>query len=122
MTQHPSGRGKRHPALVALDVTAGVLLVMVSLGLSIGVVYTAGQYPLLLDACGSSGAACNEALLRTVVIALTAVAIFSFAVTAAMFIVNLIRRRAAWYWPLIGAVITVAAFYAGTALVSAAVS
>jgi len=120
-TGSPAATPKRNPALVALDIVAAVVFVVIGLVLSLVVVVQAGLYPPLLSSCGTGpydGLTCNSGFLNSVIIVMSAIAIFAFAIGAGMVVVNLIRRRAVWYWPLLGIVVTLIGFYAGTYFVS----
>jgi len=119
----PQPAPKRNPALVALDLSAGFILGVIALFIGLAIVGVTGSYSGILKACGAGpyeGMVCNEGYLSTVVFIITAIAIFAFAIPAGMFVVNAIRKRTAWYWPLIGIVISVVAFYAGTYFASLA--
>jgi uncharacterized BrkB/YihY/UPF0761 family membrane protein len=117
----PAATPKRNPALVTLDIVAAVVFVVIGLVLSLVVVVQAGLYPPLLSSCGAGpyeGLTCNSGFLNVAIIVMSAIAIFAFAIGAGMVVVNLIRRRAVWYWPLLGIVVTIVGFYLGTYLVS----
>ena len=112
--------------LVTLDVAAGILFVIIGIGLSIGVVSTVAQFPALVAECGSTitgGVPCESAgLVDTVVLAVVIVAVFAAALGLGFFVVRLIQKRLAFYWPIIGIVVTTAALYAGTAVIGSVAS
>lgn len=110
-------RKKRNPALVALDVAAGVILIVISLVIGIGVLLSAVQYGGLHAQCGAGpydGLTCNTTVLSIVVYGLMAVAVIVFFLGVGFFLVNMVRRRYGFYWPLAAIVVTVALFYVGT--------
>jgi hypothetical protein len=123
-TPSPATPPRRNPAIVAIDIIAGLFLALVGLTFGLYVVTYASQYPKLVEACGAgpfSGLECNASWVSTWSIVIVGVAVFSFALTTGMLIVNLVRKRPVWLWPLIGVIVTIVAFYAGTALVGLAV-
>ena len=109
--------------LVTLDVIAGLILIVISVGLSLGVIFTVGQFPGLVAECGTTvagGVPCESGgLVTTVVIVVISVAVFAAALGLGFFIVRLIQKRLAFTWPLLGIVATIVALYAGTAIVGA---
>lgn len=122
-TPSPAVPPKRNPVVVGIDIVVGLVLVLVGLSFSLISVTYASQYPKLVADCGDGpfpGLECNADWVATWSIVIIAIAVFSFALTTGMVIVNLVRKRPVWFWPLIGAVITIAAFYGGTALVGLA--
>jgi hypothetical protein len=123
-TPSPTVPPKRNSVIVAIDIIAGLFLVLVGLTFGLYVVTYASQYPQLVAACGEgpfSGLECNANWVSTWSIIIIGVAVFSFALSTGMVIVNLVRKRPVWFWPLIGVILTIVAFYAGTALVGLAV-
>lgn len=123
-TPSPTVPPKRNPVIVAIDIIAGLFLVLVGLTFGLYVVTYASQYPQLVAQCGDgpfSGLECNAGWVSTWSIVIVGIAVFSFALTTGMLIVNLVRKRPVWFWPFIGVIITIVAFYAGTALVGLAI-
>lgn len=98
---------KRHPVLVTVDVIASVVLVLACLGLGL-LAFSWGSAFMAVPAAAGAG------------IALLAVAILAFFISAGMVIVNLIRRRYTFWWPLGGVVVTIAAFYICSAIAGSA--
>jgi hypothetical protein len=64
------------------------------------------------------GLTCNGTVLGAVTVVLMAVAILGFVVAVGMVLVNLIRRRWTFWWPLAFIVVAVGLFYLGTWIVS----
>jgi O-antigen ligase len=116
VTPQPPAR-RRNPALIVLDVVAGIVLLAVGAVLAIGVISSAIAYGGLHAECGDGphgGLACNSTALGIVVYGLIAVAILALFLGFGMFLVSLVRKRLAFYWPLAAIVITIVLFYAGT--------
>jgi len=123
-TPPPAVPRKRNPVIVTLDIAAAVVFVVIGLTLGIYVLTTAAQFPKLLAECGDgpfAGLECSGDWVATWGIVIVGIAVFSFAITTGMVLVNIIRKRPVWYWPLVGILITTVGFYASTALVSLAV-
>lgn len=117
-------RAKRNPALVVLDIAAGAVLLVISLFIGLAVLVSAVQYQGLLVQCGAgpyTGLTCNSTVLGIVIFGLIAVAVLAFFLGLGFFVVNLLRKRYAFYWPLLAIAVTVGLFYAGTALAGATV-
>lgn len=92
-----------------------------SLLIGLSVLVSAVQYGGLQAGCGAGpydGLHCNGAVLGVVVYGLIAIAVIAFFLGLGFFVVNLIRRRYAFYWPLAAIVVTVGLFYLGTWLAS----
>jgi hypothetical protein len=116
MTSSPP-LSKRNPALVVLDVTAGILLLIVGVVLGLAVIASAVSYGGIQANCGAapySGLTCNAAVLAIVVYGLIVVAVLAFFLGLGFFVVNLVRRRYGFYWPLAALVVTLGLFYLGT--------
>jgi len=109
---------RRNALLITLDIIAGGIVI--AFGLVFGlVVYAAGeQYAAINDGvCVNGpyeGLTCNAGALSVIVFATVGITLLVWALTSGMFIVNLIRRKYAFYWPIIGVVIMVASFWIGT--------
>jgi hypothetical protein len=100
-----------------LDVIASVVLLVISGGISFGVVVSAFAYGGLNAECGAgpyTGLTCNATVLAIVVYGLMAIAIIAGFLGLGMVIVSLIRRRYTFWWPLAAIVVTVGFFYLGT--------
>ena len=114
------GATPRNRVLVILDIVAAILLVFVALGIAIAVAGSATQYATLHLECTPAqidGLACNGTVLGIVTVALIGVAILGFAVAAGMVLVNIIRRRWTFWWPLGASVIMTGLFWLGTWIV-----
>lgn len=112
----PSAR-RRPPVLVVLDAVVGIVLLVLSGGLSIGVVVTAYAYSGIHAQCGAgpySGLTCNTVVLGIVVYGLMIIAVLAAFLALGMMIVSAIRKRYLFWWPLGAIVITIALFYLGS--------
>jgi hypothetical protein len=117
----PDARPKRNRGLVILDLTAGSILALIGLGIGGIVVGQVSQYPVLTTACGTGpyeGLTCNAGFLSGVVVITLAITVFAWALSFGMFLVNAIRKRTAWYWPFLGLILIIAAYWVGTILAS----
>jgi len=115
---------KRNPWVVTVDIVVAVFLGLLSLSFGLYAVTAASQYPTLIAACGAGdidGLVCNPNWVSTWSIVIVGLAVFGFALTSGMVLVNIIRKRPVWFWPLIGIAVIIVSFYAGTALVSLAI-
>lgn len=68
------------------------------------------------------GVACNQTYLNVVLIVGTALVVFGWCLTIGFFIVRVIRRQLAFFLPIIGIVIVLAAYYLVAILLNAYVS
>lgn len=110
----------RNSVLVALDVIAGILLILVGLGVGLAVLTSAISYGGLHAGCGAGpyeGLVCNSTVLGAVVFGLIAVAVLAWFLGLGFFVVSVIRKRLAFIWPLAGVIVTIVLFYIGTWLV-----
>jgi len=115
------GAKPRNRALVIVDIVAAVLLTFIALGIAIAVAGSATQYAGLHQECTPAqvdGLTCNGTVLGIVTIALTAVAILGFVIAAGMVLVNILRRRWTFWWPLGATVVMLGLFWLGTWIVS----
>jgi uncharacterized BrkB/YihY/UPF0761 family membrane protein len=109
---------RRNPFLIALDVIVSVIVMVFGLVLGL-IVYASGeQYAAINDGVCTSGPyeglTCNAGALSVIVFATVGIALLAWALSVGMFIVNLIKRKYAFYWPIIGVVVMVASFWVGT--------
>lgn len=104
---------RRNPALVTIDIIASIILLVIGVGVSLAVLVTAVTYGSLETS--------NATVLGIVVFGLMAVAVLALFLAFGMTVVNLIRKRYTFWWPLAGIVVTVALFYLGTWIISLAV-
>ena len=113
---------KRNPIAQALDIVAGAIIALIGVVFGLGILASAGQYSHLNDGvCTSgpySGLTCDPNALVVAVGLISAVTIFAWALTTGMFIVRLLRRRVAFFWPIIGIVVMIIGFWIGTYVVS----
>lgn len=110
-------RKKRNIVLVVVDIVLGIVLIIISLFIGLGVLLSAVQYGGLQAGCGAGpyqGLSCNSAVLSIVVYGLMTVAVLAFFLGIGFFIVNMVRKRYGFYWPLAAIVVTVALFYVGS--------
>jgi hypothetical protein len=110
----PTPARRRNPALVALDVIAGILILGFGILVTIAVLGAAIDFGGLHTGCGPGpydGITCSAAALGAISNGLIIVCILALFLGFGMFVVSLIRKRVAFYWPLIGIVVTIAAFY-----------
>jgi hypothetical protein len=109
---------RRNPAALAADIIAGVAIALFGLLLGLVVLASATQYSHLNDGiCVDgpySGLTCNANALTIAVGLISAVTIFAWALTTGMFVVRLLRKRLAFYWPIIGIVVMLVGFWIGT--------
>ena len=108
---------RRNPALVTLDIVAGIVFIVFGIVVALGVLTTAISFGALHDTCGAGpydGLTCNSTVLGIVVYGLMAVAVLALFLGFGLFLVNVIRKRVAFYWPLAGIVLTLVLFYIGT--------
>jgi hypothetical protein len=114
------GGTPRNRALVVLDLVAAFVLVLVALGIALAVAGSAMQYsgiPLNCSPEQLQGLTCNRTVLNIVVVALIVVAALGFLVAAGMVLVNLVRHRWTFWWPLGASVAMTGLFWLGTWIV-----
>lgn len=109
---------KRNTVVVVIDLIVGSFLALVGLGVSYILVITETQLLGVLDMCSgpANGLRCNGSFLSGIVLVSIIITVFSGALTAGMVIVNALRKRAVWFWPVIGMIISIAVFYGAAAL------
>lgn len=115
------GAKPRNRVLAIVDVVAGIILSFLALGIAITVATYASRFPAVHQGCTPElvdGLTCNGTVLGVVTIGLTAVAILGFVIAVGMVLVNIIRRRWTFWWPLGFIVLAVGLFYLGTWIVS----
>ena len=113
---------RRNPIALVADIAAGVAIALIGLILGLAILASAGQYLHLNDGVCTSGPytglTCDPNALTVAVGVISAVTIFAWALSTGMFIVRLLRKRLAFFWPIIGIVIMIAGFWVGTYVVS----
>lgn len=107
----PTPARRRNPALIAVDVVAGVLILGFGAVLALAVVGTAFDLGGVCTSDAYAGADCNATTFSALSIILIIVAVLAIFLGFGMFVVSLVRKRVAFYWPLIGVVITIAVYY-----------
>jgi hypothetical protein len=106
----------RHPALRILDIVGGVVVGVLALVFgftAVGILSSLQPDPAV---CGEG---CDSGALAAIVIAGVAAQIFAWALSIGFFLVRAMRRRVAFFWPVVGLVVMIIAFYATTAGVAA---
>jgi hypothetical protein len=120
MSSPPLAR-PRNPALVVVDIIAGILFIVFGAALALGVVVSAASYGNLHASClpgEANGLVCNSTMLGGAVIGMIAIAIVAFFLGLGFFAVAIFRKRYGFFWPLGAIIITVGVFYLGTWLAS----
>lgn len=112
----PDSRPPRSGTRLAVELVVGLALAFVGAVFAFGLVVTLSQLGGVAANCAETG--CNGGAVSGVVVLGLATVIFGWAITLGLFIVRLIQRRWAWFWPLIGIVVMVAGFYLIALLVS----
>ena len=109
---------KRNPIAQALDIVAGAIIALIGVVFGLGFLAIAGQYSHLNDGVCTSGPyaglTCDPTALTVAVGVMSAVTIFAWAISTGMFIVRLLRRKVAFFWPIIGIVVMIIGFWIGT--------
>jgi hypothetical protein len=116
MSSPPLAR-PRNPALVVVDIIAGILFIVFGAALALGVVVSAASYGNLHALClpgEANGLVCNSTMLGGAVIGMIAIAIVAFFLGLGFFAVAFFRKRYGFFWPLAAIIITVGVFYLGT--------
>ncbi|GAB3408059.1 hypothetical protein GCM10027515_24810 [Schumannella luteola] len=103
-------RAPRNRALVVVDLVVG--FAVLAFGLVLGGVCTAIIGDVGLREACSSTSGCDVGALSTATAIGAGVIIFGFAAGLAVFLVRALRRRWAWFGPVIGLVVIVVAYYA----------
>jgi hypothetical protein len=120
MTTTPPARRR---ALVVVDIAVGVAIALLGLLLSLYIVASYEQYRTLATTCTGitpTGTECDQGFLDGALAIGYAVTVLGWLLTSGMFVVQVIRRRLAWFWPLIGMVVVYVAFWIVTAVVGSA--
>lgn len=104
-------------ALVVIDIIASILLLFFAASLALVVITTATAYQGLTAECGSGpfeGITCNGTVLGIVTIGMIVIAVLATFLAVGFVIVNLIRRRYTFYWPVGAIVIMIVATWIGS--------
>ncbi len=105
---------RRNPALITIDIIASIVLLLFCGGTALLVLLNASSYSALPTT--------NGTLLSIVVFLLMAIAVLGLFIAFGMVIVNLIRKRYTFWWPLGGIVVILGLFYLGTWIISLTVT
>lgn len=97
-----------------LDLTVGIVLLII--GALIGFIMLAllGQFSGLAEACGGvavEGLRCDSGYLNGMLILGTGIVVFGWFLTSGFFIVRVLRRQLAFWLPLVGIAVILAAYY-----------
>jgi hypothetical protein len=102
------------PPLRVLDLVASILIAI--LGAMIGVILLAyvaqlGALQTLCDGASADGLVCNGGYLTGVSVLGAALVVFAWFLTAGFALVRILRRRLAFWLPIVGIVAMIAGFY-----------
>jgi hypothetical protein len=105
-----AGSRLRRGATIAIGAVVALLGMVVGFSLVLQTL----RYSAFGEACAPDG--CSTGLLTTILIVGVGLIIFGWAITTGLFVVRLMQRRRAWFWPPLGILIVIAAFYLTTLL------
>jgi hypothetical protein len=97
-----------------LDLVAGILLAIVGALTGFIMLALIGQFSALSAACEGitpDGLRCDSGYLSAMLILGTAIVVFGWFLTTGFFIVRILRRQLAFWLPLVGIVVILAAYY-----------
>jgi hypothetical protein len=97
-----------------IDLVAGIVIAIIGALIGFIMLGLVGQFGGLAAACegvSPDGLRCNAGYLSGSVILGTAIVVFGWFLTTGFFIVRILRRQLAFWLPLVGIVVMVAAFY-----------
>ena len=97
-----------------LDLVAGIVILIVGALIGFIMLGLIAQFSGLAAACEGvtpDGLRCNAGFLNGSVILGTAIVVFGWFLTAGFFVVRILRRQLAFWLPLVGIVVMIAAFY-----------
>ncbi len=103
------------PPLRIIDLVAGIVLAIIGALLGFIMLALIGQFGGFSAACEGvtpDGIQCDGGFLSAVLIIGTALVVFGWFVTVGFFIVRILRRRLAFWLPLVGILVIFAAYYA----------
>jgi hypothetical protein len=109
MTTTPARRPLR-----ILDLVAGVALLIIGMLTGFVMLAMLGQFNGLSAACEGvavDGLRCDGGYLSGILILGTGIVVFGWFLTAGFFIVRILQRRLAFWLPLVGIVVILAAYY-----------
>jgi len=114
-TSSPPAR-HRNPVLVVIDILASVILLILGGAIALTVITYALAFGGFQVECGTGpydGIVCNPVVLNIVVYGLLAITIIAFFLGLGMVIVNIIRKKITFFWPLGAIILTLLFFYLG---------
>jgi len=97
-----------------IDLVAGIVILIIGALTGFIMLALIGQFSGLSAACEGvtpDGLACDGGYLNGILILGTAVVVFGWFLTAGFFIVRILRRKLAFWLPLVGIVVIFAAYY-----------
>ena len=97
-----------------IDLIAGIVIAIIGALIGFIMLGQVGQFSALSAACEGvtpDGLRCNAGYLNGSVILSTAIVVFGWFLTVGFFVVRILRRQLAFWLPLVGIVVMVAAFY-----------
>ncbi len=97
-----------------LDLIVGIVIAIMGALTGFIMLGLIGQFSGFAAACEgitAEGLRCNGGYLNGVLILGTAIVVFGWFVTAGFFIVRILRRRLAFWLPIVGFVVILAAYY-----------
>jgi hypothetical protein len=118
MTTTPPERGP----LRIPDIVAGVILLVIAalIGfIMLGYMGQLGALSALCDGIEPDGARCSPAFLSGVTIVGLGIVIFAWFLSLGFFVVRVLRRRLAFWVPLVGVAVMFAGFYITSAVLGA---
>lgn len=115
MTMTPPDRGP----LRIPDIIAGVILVVIAVLIGfimLGYMLQLGQLSAVCDDVEVDGLRCSPAFLSTMTIIGIGIVIFAWFLSLGFFIVRVLRRKLAFWVPLVGIAAMIAGFYLTSAV------
>jgi hypothetical protein len=97
-----------------LDLIAGIALLIVGALTGLVMLAMLGQFGGLTVACdgvAADGLRCDGGYLSGILVLCTAIVVFGWFVTAGFFVVRILQRRLAFWLPIVGIVVILAAYY-----------
>ena len=97
-----------------LDLIVGIALLIIGALTGLVMLAMVGQFSGLSAACEGvavDGLRCDGGYLNGIVILGTAIVVFGWFVTAGFFVVRILQRRLAFWLPIVGIIVILAAYY-----------
>ncbi|WBU38344.1 hypothetical protein [Homoserinibacter sp. YIM 151385] len=104
----PAASTPRSGARLAIELVVGISLSLLLVGVSLALLL---NLSLLSQSADCSEVGCDPGQLAVILVVGAAVIVFGAAISIGLFIVRLIQRRWAFYWPAIGLGIVVLAIF-----------